>query len=102
MGTSRDPAAFVEFVAARSRSLFRTAYLLVGDHGLAQDLVQEALVKTYGAWGRLRDPANAEAYTRQIMVRTVVSWRRRRSFQERPHDRLPEAEIGRASCRERV
>jgi RNA polymerase sigma-70 factor (sigma-E family) len=93
LGTSRDPALFAEFVAVRSMSLLRTAHLLVGDYGLAQDLVQEALVKTYEAWGRLEDPGNAEAYTRQVMVRTVVSWRRRRSFQERPSDPLPEGVV---------
>jgi hypothetical protein len=48
----RDPAAFAEFVAARSPSLHRTAYLLVGDRGLAHDLLQEALTKTYVAWPR--------------------------------------------------
>jgi RNA polymerase sigma-70 factor (sigma-E family) len=86
----RDPSAFAEFVALRSRALFRTAYLLVGDDGLAQDLVQEALVKTYQAWGRLHDPANAEAYARRVLVTTLISWRRRRSFHERPHDTLPD------------
>ena len=63
----RDPAAFAEFVAARSASLHRTAYLLVGDRGLAQDLLQEALTKTYVAWPRLRDPGKAEAYTRKAL-----------------------------------
>jgi RNA polymerase sigma-70 factor (sigma-E family) len=84
MGPQRDRDMFSTFVAARSGSLLRTAYLLVGDHALAQDLVQEALVKTYQSWGRLRDPSNAEAYTRRVMVTTLVSWRRRRSFHERP------------------
>ena len=36
----RDPTVFAEFVAARSASLYRTAYLMVGEHGLAQDLLQ--------------------------------------------------------------
>ena len=80
----RDPAAFTEFVSARSGALFRTAYLLVGDHGLAQDLLQESLTRTYVAWPRLRDAANAEAYTRKVLTTTVVSWSRRRSWQERP------------------
>jgi RNA polymerase sigma-70 factor (sigma-E family) len=85
-----DVTAFGEFVQARSSSLFRTAYLMVGDHQLAQDLLQEALVKTLIAWPRLRDRANLEAYTRRIIVTTSVSWRRRRSFHERPSDRVPE------------
>ena len=61
----RDPAAFAEFVAARSAALHRSAYLMVGERQLAQDLLQEAFTKTYVAWPRLRDPAKAEAYTRR-------------------------------------
>ena len=55
----RDPAAFAEFVAARSAALHRSAYLMVGERQLAQDLLQEAFTKTYVAWPRLRDPAKA-------------------------------------------
>ncbi|HTW15647.1 MAG TPA: SigE family RNA polymerase sigma factor [Nocardioides sp.] len=87
---ARDRDAFAEFVAARSSALHRAAYLMVGDAGLAQDLVQEALTKTYVAWPRLRDPANAEAYTRRAITTTAISWFRRRSWSERPTDRLPE------------
>jgi RNA polymerase sigma-70 factor (sigma-E family) len=82
--------AFVEFVAARSAALHRTAYLLVGEHALAQDLLQEALVKTYVAWPRLRDVANAEAYTRKAITTTAISWRRRRSWHEQPRETLPD------------
>jgi RNA polymerase sigma-70 factor (sigma-E family) len=81
-----DAAAFTEFMSGRSASLFRTAYLIVGDHQLAQDLLQESLIKTYLAWPRLRDVGNAEAYTRKAIVTTAISWRRRRSFHERPSD----------------
>ena len=86
----RDPAAFAEFVAARSPSLHRTAYLLVGDRGLAQDLLQEALTKTYVAWPRLRDPRRAEAYARKALTTTAITWYRRRSWGERPVDTVPE------------
>ena len=88
--TRRDPAAFAEFVAARSPALHRSAYLLVGERHLAQDLLQEALTKTYVAWPRLRDPANAEAYTRRVITTTAISWYRRKSWQERPSDTIPE------------
>lgn len=86
----RDRDLFAEFVAARSGALHRAAYLMVGDPGLAQDLVQEALTKTYVAWPRLRDPANAEAYTRKAITTTAISWFRRRSFSERPSDTIPD------------
>lgn len=82
--SQQEVAAFSEFVEASSARLFRTAYLVVGDHQLAQDLLQEALIKTYVTWSRLRDESSAEAYTRRIIVTTSMSWRRRRSFQERP------------------
>src|SRR5215218_10794467 len=84
----RHEAAFHEFVAVRSSALFRTALLIVGDYQLAQDLLQESLVKTYVAWPRLRDVGNAEAYTRRVIVTTSISWRRRRSFTERPTEHL--------------
>lgn len=90
MRHASDVTAFSEFVEARSASLFRTAFLLVGDHQLAQDLLQEALVKTLIAWPRLRDRANLDAYTRRIIVTTSISWRRRRSFHEWPSRALPE------------
>ncbi len=40
-----DEAGFDAFVQARSAALARTAYLLTGDHHLAQDLVQAALLQ---------------------------------------------------------
>lgn len=89
-GPRRDTEQFCDFVTARSGALFRVAYLIVGDHQLAQDLVQESLEKTYVAWPRLREVANAEAYTRRVIATTAISWRRRRAFHERPAEHLPE------------
>ena len=91
---SRDRVAFSDFVTSQSSRLFRTAYLVVGDHQLAQDLLQEALVKTYVAWPRIRDASRAEAYVRRTIVTTAISWRRRRSFHERPVEVLPERVSG--------
>jgi RNA polymerase sigma-70 factor (sigma-E family) len=93
MRSSREATAFTEFMSARSASLFRTAYLIVGDHQLAQDLLQESLIKTYVAWPRLRDVSKAEGYTRKTIVTTAISWRRRRSFHERPTDLLPDTAV---------
>lgn len=87
----RDSAAFAEFATARSGALFRAAYLMVGDHALAEDLLQEALTKTYVAWPRLRDVNNAEAYTRKAITTTAISWWRRKSWQnEQPRGDVPE------------
>jgi RNA polymerase sigma-70 factor (sigma-E family) len=90
MRRQQDVSAYSELVETRSAALFRTAYLVVGDHQLAQDLLQEALVKAYVAWPRLRDTSRAEAYVRRTIVTTAISWRRRRSFHERPVEAVPD------------
>lgn len=91
MAAQQRSAAFAEFAQARSPALFRAAYLMVGDRGLAEDLLQEALTKTYVAWPRLRDVGNAEAYTRKAITTTAISWWRRKSWQrEVPRDDLPD------------
>lgn len=88
---ARDRVAFAEFVASRSGSLHRAAYLMVGDVGLAQDLVQEALTKTYVAWPRLRHHGAAEAYTRKAITTTAITWFRKRSWSsERVTGAVPE------------
>lgn len=79
---------FEEFTISRQRALFRFAYLLIGDRGLAEDLLQESLTKTYVRWHKLHDAANADAYVRKVMTNTAISWFRRKSWRERPHDDL--------------
>jgi RNA polymerase sigma-70 factor (sigma-E family) len=82
-------ADFDSFVAARSPSLLRTAYLLTRDHGLAEDLVQTALAKSWFAWSRIE--GNPEPYVRRVLVNTYASWWRRRWNGERATAELPEA-----------
>jgi DNA-directed RNA polymerase specialized sigma24 family protein len=76
----QDDAAFTEFVATRSVSLLRTAYLLTGDRHLAEDLLQTALIRAYPLWGGVREPRAAESYVRTAMVRTLINWRKRRAW----------------------
>jgi RNA polymerase sigma-70 factor (sigma-E family) len=82
---------FAELVEAAWPGLYRTAYLLVGEHHLAEDLVQTALAKTYASWGKVREPAAAAGYARVVLANTASSWFRRRSWRnERPAAELPE------------
>jgi RNA polymerase sigma-70 factor (ECF subfamily) len=85
-----DEAEFRQFVAHRSTSLLRTAYLLVGDWAHAEDVLQTALTKTYLAWRRLGEIEAIEAYARRVLVTTATSWWRRRWHGERPSQMLPE------------
>lgn len=76
--TARDTDAFSAFVAERSAALLRTAYLLTGDRGLAEDLLQTALLKTYRHWGWIRQQDRPEAFVRKVMVNSQrMVWRRR-------------------------
>jgi RNA polymerase sigma-70 factor (sigma-E family) len=78
-------ADFTEFVRTRSAALLRTAYLLTGDRGHAEDLLQTVLAKVYASWGRIREPQAVEAYVRQALVTTATSWWRMRARRpERP------------------
>lgn len=73
-----DGGDYAAFVHARQGALLRAAYLVCGDEHLAQDLLQDALVKLATRWERLRDEA-PEAYVRRILYRDAVSrWRRTR------------------------
>lgn len=68
---------FEAFVARSATSLLRTAWLLTGDHGAAEDILQTALERCARRWGRLSgDP---EGYARRIVVNLARdSWRRKR------------------------
>jgi len=89
-------AQFTEFVEARWPSLYRTAYLLVGDHGLAEDLVQLALAKTFASWGRVRAVEAAEPYTRSCLVNAAMSlFRKKAWWAERSGKEVPDPRPGR-------
>ncbi len=82
-------ADFCAFVAGRQAALRNSAWLLTGDAGLAEDLVQVALVKSWPHWHKLLGSNGAEAYVRRTMVTTYSSWWRRKWRREVPGD-LPE------------
>lgn len=86
----QDQPAFEDFVGARSNALQRFGYLLTGDWGLAEDLLQTAMARAYQRWPRIHGD-NPEAYVRKIMVNTWSSWWRRRWRAEMPTDAVPES-----------
>lgn len=91
MARSVTDEEFTEFVHAVWPGLYRTAYLMLGEHHLAEDLVQTALAKTYASWHRVREPGAGPAYARVVLANTAASWFRRRSWRnEQPAEVLPE------------
>lgn len=86
----RHEAEFEAFVASRWQRLARVAYLLTGDWGHAEDLVQTALATCYRHWPKLVATGGEEAYVRMAMVNAHISAGRRRRFRELITFRLPE------------
>jgi RNA polymerase sigma-70 factor (sigma-E family) len=70
-------AAFESFVARSGRSLLRTAWLLTGDRGEAEDIVQTALERTASRWAMV--VGEPEAYARRSVMNLATDrWRRRK------------------------
>lgn len=83
-------ADFREFVVARRGALMRTAYLLTGEVGLAEDLVQTALAKAFVAWRRVRGVDDPDGYVARILINAHISEQRRRRIREWLPGVLPE------------
>jgi RNA polymerase sigma-70 factor (sigma-E family) len=68
--------SYDEYVATRWTALYRTAYLLTGNHADAEDLAQTALVKAYLAWSKVSAASSPDAYVRRILTNAFLSGRR--------------------------
>jgi DNA-directed RNA polymerase specialized sigma24 family protein len=65
---------FEEFAVARLPAVLRFAAVLTGDRGLAEDVVQEVLIRVSARWQVIENP---EAYVRKMIVNEYLAWRRR-------------------------
>jgi DNA-directed RNA polymerase specialized sigma24 family protein len=68
---------FTEFYAGTSVALRRTAYVVVRDWHIAEDLTQQAFAKLYVAWPRIHAETRM-AYARRTVVNECLSHLRRR------------------------
>jgi RNA polymerase sigma-70 factor (sigma-E family) len=87
------PDGFAEFVTARSHALLRAAWLLTGDAGKAEDLLQAALARSWQHWGRIAS-GNPEAYVRRVLFTTYLNWWRRAWRAEVPSAAPPDLASG--------
>ncbi len=79
-----------EYVRGRYPQLLRRAYLLTGDRGAAEDLVQDVLGRS---WQRLERGGvhDVDAYLNRALVNAAVSrWRHRSRIRELPWRAPPE------------
>ncbi|TDE42568.1 SigE family RNA polymerase sigma factor [Nonomuraea mesophila] len=90
MQTTSWEDEFREYVLARGPALLRAANQLTGHPLDAEDLLQNALTKTYLAWDRIEDRGALDGYVRRAMVNINISQWRRRKLEEYPAADLPE------------
>jgi RNA polymerase sigma-70 factor (sigma-E family) len=63
-----DDVEFRAFFASQYARLCWLGYLLCGDRAEAEELAQDALVRTYHRWARVRRPNDLAAYARRALV----------------------------------
>jgi RNA polymerase sigma-70 factor (sigma-E family) len=88
MGSPRD-VDFADYFVARAPVLRRTAFVVVQDWHIAEDVTQRAFLKLYGAWPRV-SPAGRDAYARRVVINESLSLLRRRKpevLTDRPPER---------------
>jgi RNA polymerase sigma-70 factor (sigma-E family) len=99
MRTESRDAEFRSFYLAQAGQIRQLALFLTGDIGVADDLSQEALLRAYRQWHRIRrdDPA---PYVRRIVVnlhrnrirRAIVERRHPQPAPESSRERTPEVD----------
>lgn len=82
MTDGRD-AAVAALFDAHYTGLCRLATLLLADPGHAEEAVQEAFLRTFVGWRRIRQPERAGAYLRAAVVNQCRSRGRRRVTEQR-------------------
>lgn len=68
---------FDEFVRGATPMLLRSAILICGDRQIAEDLVQETLIRVCIHWAAIRNPAGATSYAYRTLVRLAYRFGRR-------------------------
>ncbi|GAA4291808.1 SigE family RNA polymerase sigma factor [Actinokineospora soli] len=76
------PDGFDDFVAERIDRLLRYATALCCDRHLAQDIVQEVLVRAQRRWSRIAATDAPYLYVKRMVTNEYLSWRRRRAARD--------------------
>ncbi|EIE97975.1 SigE family RNA polymerase sigma factor [Saccharomonospora glauca] len=73
------PRRFEDFVQQRLERLLRYATALTCDPHLAEDVVQDVLLRAQRRWDRISSLDAPDAYVRRMVTNEYLSWRRRRA-----------------------
>jgi RNA polymerase sigma-70 factor (sigma-E family) len=69
---SRSKREFDIYVTTAADRLYRTGYLMTGDAGETEDLLQETFVRVAQRWDRVRTMDHPLAYARRVLVNLVL------------------------------
>src|SRR3954447_15709326 len=89
-GAMSEQTGFEPFVRAQSGALFRTAFLLTGNRGAAEELVQDTLVHLYPKWHLVAEAQGPTAYVRRAIANRYVSSLRTRAARDVSAWELPD------------
>ena len=78
--------AFEQLVAGRIDRLYATAALILHDRTLAEDAVQEALLRAWRSLRGLRDEGRFDAWLRQVLVHACIDAARSVRHQRHEHE----------------
>jgi RNA polymerase sigma-70 factor (sigma-E family) len=87
---------FEEFAAARTQGLLRYATVLTCDRHLAEDILQEVLVRVFRKWKRIEQLQVPETYVRRMITNEFLSWRRRRASTDLPQSPQAMTQLGKS------
>jgi RNA polymerase sigma-70 factor (sigma-E family) len=80
---------FEQFAADALPRLVRFAAAMCADRALAEDVVQEVLIRVHARWDHIGSLDAPEAYVRRALVNEYVSWRRKWA-RVLPREHLPD------------
>ena len=69
--------SFRAYARARTTALTRIAFLLTADQQLAEDLVQEALLRVAGRWRTITNGGDPDPYVRKVLYHQHLAQARR-------------------------
>jgi RNA polymerase sigma-70 factor (sigma-E family) len=76
------PDGYDQFVASRLDRLLRYATAMTCDRHLAQDVVQEVLLRAQHRWDRIGAMDAPYLYVQRMVTNEYLSWRRRRAARD--------------------
>ncbi|GLZ31040.1 RNA polymerase sigma24 factor [Lentzea sp. NBRC 105346] len=88
------PEGYEQFVADRLDRLLRYATAMTCDKHLAQDIVQNVLIKAQRRWDRINAMTAPYLYVKRMVTNEYLSWRHRKAARDLATEHAKLAEIG--------